>query len=200
LAAFWLRRSLVRRCVSSIRFMSFASSACSREIRLSRICRSASARALADLASDIWLERIMCCVSDSCPIVVTAFVPSIVPLPVPDRWSSVTGHHHPKNNLTLKSPLMMLALHAVLGYTGAMPHHVSTRSVQMSDAASKWSMSLPFLSRPEALNGKMVGDVGFVRARRRPAVASCAGTRIHAPLATHAPSSAFRIRITRRTP
>jgi hypothetical protein len=64
--------------------------------------------------------------------------------------------------------MLSLIGETALGYAGGLPRHASTRSVQMSDS-SKWSASLPFLSRPAALTGKMIGDVGFVRARRRPA-------------------------------
>lgn len=58
----------MRLCVSSIRFISFISSFCSRAIRLSRICRSASALARACFASIICDDSIMCCDSESMAI------------------------------------------------------------------------------------------------------------------------------------
>mmetsp|Transcript_104 Transcript_104/g.305 ORF Transcript_104/g.305 Transcript_104/m.305 type:complete len:209 (+) Transcript_104:397-1023(+) len=64
LRVFCVKMSLVRRCVSSMRFMSFISSACRRAIRLRRSCRSASARERACFASIIWLESITCCTSE----------------------------------------------------------------------------------------------------------------------------------------
>ena len=57
--------SCVRRCVSSIRFTDFISSACSRAIRLARSWRSASTFIRARLAPSIAADMSACCESST---------------------------------------------------------------------------------------------------------------------------------------